>query len=219
MGKANVVPESQPGLGQFSPEEDEPSLIGDYWHFVASFARRPQTTGAVAPSSRALAESMCPADLDQARVVVELGGGTGAVTRIIRRHLHRDAALIVMEVHAGAAVRLQGHFPDLHVINDTAENLRQHLDRLGHRHADCIVSGLPWSSMPGDLQHRLLDSVSQSLRPGGTFTAMAYLHARGFPTSRRFQRELHRRFPSVARTPIVWANVPPAFVFQCQSAD
>jgi phospholipid N-methyltransferase len=73
--------------------------------------------------------------------------------------------------------------------------------------------------MPGDLQRRLLDSVSQSLRPGGTFTAMAYLHARGFPTSRRFQRELHRRFPSVARTPIVWANVPPAFVFHCQSAD
>jgi phospholipid N-methyltransferase len=218
MGKADVIPEPQPGIAPLADPDGEPSLIGDYWHFISAFVRRPTTIGAVAPSSRALAESMCPGELEQAHVAVELGAGTGAVTRIIRRHLDRDASLIVLEMHAGAAARLQRHFHDLHVIEDTAENLRQHLDRLGHRHADCIVSGLPWSSMSGDLQDRLLDSVVRSLRPGGVFTAMAYLHAGGFPTSRRFKRELHRRFEHVTRTPVVWANVPPAFVYHCQSA-
>lgn len=214
MAKADVIrkPRSE-------PSDNTPSLLGDYLHFLTAFARRPQTVGAVAPSSRALGESMCPENLDTCRVVVELGGGTGAVTRVIRRRLAPDASLIVLELNANAASLLQARFPDAHVIADTAENLRQHLDAQGHLYADCVISGLPWGSMPRALQFRLLDAVTGSLRPGGTFTAMAYLHASVFASSHRFKSQLHRRFASVTRTRVVWPNVPPAFVYHCKAGE
>ena len=44
--------------------------------------------------------------------------------------------------------------------------------------------------MSGDLQNRILDAVLVSLRPGGAFSAMAYVHARGFSSARNFRREL-----------------------------
>jgi phosphatidylethanolamine/phosphatidyl-N-methylethanolamine N-methyltransferase len=173
--------------------------------------------GAIAPSSRRLAETMIPpGGLKSAQTVVELGAGTGAVTQALRERIGRHTKLIALELHRGSAGRLRRRFRDLRVINDTAESLRLHLDVLGHRSADCIISGLPWSTMSGDLQDRILAAVLASLRRGGTFTAMAYLHASGFSSSREFKRKLERHFARVASSPVVWANLPPAFVYYCR---
>jgi phosphatidylethanolamine/phosphatidyl-N-methylethanolamine N-methyltransferase len=192
------------------------SRTRDYWYFFSAFVRRPLVVGAIAPSSRRLAEAMIPpVDLKSAQTVVELGAGTGAVTQTLRQHIGHRTNLIALELHGGSARRLRQRFRDLHVISDTAENLRHHLDLLGHHSADCIISGLPWGSMSGDLQDRILDAVLASLKPGGTFSAMAYLHASGFSSSRKFKRKLERNFGHVASSPVVWANLPPAFVYYC----
>ena len=173
--------------------------------------------GAIAPSSRRLAESMIPpVNLKSAQVVVELGAGTGAVTHPLRQRVGHRTNLIVLELHHGAADKLRQRFRDLQIISDSAENLRHHLNRLGHRSADCIISGLPWGSMSGDLQDRILEAVLVSLKPGGVFTAMAYVHARGFSSSREFKRKLTGHFGQVTSSPIVWANLPPAFVYYCR---
>ncbi len=193
------------------------SRAGDYWHFVSGFLRRPLIVGAIAPSSRRLAEAMIPAiDLESAGTVVELGAGTGAITQTLRQRVGPRTRLIAVELQGGSAQRLRQRFRDLQVISDSAENLRHHLDRLGCRVADCIVSGLPWGSMSGPLQDRILDAVLGSLKPGGLFSAMAYVHAGGFPSSREFKRKLERNFGQVTPTPIVWANLPPAFAYHCR---
>ncbi len=157
-----------------------------------------------------------PVDLTTADVVVELGAGTGVVTRALCNHIGTHTQLVALELRDPSALRLQRKFSDVQVVSGSAEHLRQHLDRLGHSHADCIVSGLPWGSMPGDLQRRILDSVEMSLKPGGAFSAMAYIHASRFASARRFRQELERRFGKVSVSPVVWANLPPAFVYYCQ---
>ena len=193
------------------------SRAGDYWHFLSAFVRRPRVIGAIAPSSRRLAEVMIPpVSLKSAQTVVELGAGTGAVTQTLRQRVGRRTNLIALELDDRSAGRLRQRFRDLQVISDTAENLRRHLDLLGCHSADCIISGLPWGSMSGDLQDRILDAVLVSLKPGGVFSAMAYVHASGFSSSREFKRKLERNFGQVASSPIVWANLPPAFVYYCR---
>ena len=101
------------------------------------------------------------------------------------------------------------------MIQDSAEHLTRHLDG---GQADCIVSGLAWGSMRPRLQNQIFRAILRSLKPGGQFVAFAYVHAAWLPTSRRFRQRLERHFKSVETTPIVWRNLPPAFVFRCQRA-
>jgi phosphatidylethanolamine/phosphatidyl-N-methylethanolamine N-methyltransferase len=190
----------------------------EYWHFISAFLRRPLTVGAVAPSSPALARAMVPPlDLKSAGIVVELGAGTGAITQEIRHRIGLGTELAAFELHPDAVERLHKKFPDIEIIHDTAENLREHLDRLGHRFADCIVSGLPWSMMSDPLQSRILDAVLATLHPEGVFSAMVYFHAKGLPSSRKFKRKLEMRFARITASPIVWGNMPPAFVYYCEA--
>ncbi len=216
MGKPYSITETTTGAAGFAPaaSPSRPSLAGDAWHFLSTFARHPRTIGAVAPSSRRLASAMlAAADLQSAGVVVELGAGTGAITGPIRERIGPHASFISMELNPGAVDRLSRRFRGIHVICDSAENLRLHLDILGIQNADCIISSLPWSSMNTDLQGRILDSVFASLRSGGSFSTMAYLHASGYASARHFRAGLVRRFGQIKSSKVVWANVPPAFVY------
>ncbi|HSY54731.1 MAG TPA: methyltransferase domain-containing protein [Opitutaceae bacterium] len=189
----------------------------EYWHFISAFLRRPMTVGAVAPSSPALARAMVPpVDLKSAQIVVELGAGTGAITHAIRQRIGHATELAAFELHPDATECLRKKFPGIHVIHDTAENLRQHLDRLGHRHADSIISGLPWSTMSDQLQGRILDAVLASLHPEGVFSVMVYVHSKGLPSSTKFKRKLEARFGRITASPIIWGNLPPAFVYYCE---
>ena len=218
MGKPYSITETTTGAGGFAPAPGpgRPSSAGDAWHFLATFVRHPRTIGAVAPSSRRLAAAMlAAADLESAKVVVELGAGTGAITGPIRRRIGPHATFISMELNPGAVDRLRRRFRGIHVICDSAENLRLHLDLLGLQNADCIISSLPWSSMDAEVQRRVLESTAASLRPGGSFSTMAYLHASGYAAARHFRSELVRHFGRIESSKVVWANIPPAFVYHC----
>ncbi len=68
--------------------------------------------------------------------------------------------------------------------------------------------------LPG-MQHRILKAVLQSLAPGGQFVGFAYVHAMWLPTTLQFRRRLLRHFSRVETTPVVWRNLPPAFVYRC----
>jgi phospholipid N-methyltransferase len=216
MGKPYLITENPTEAAGFeaAPGSGHPSLAGDAWHFVSNFVRNPRTIGAVAPSSRKLAEAMLPpVDLRTAKVVVEVGAGTGAITGRIMEAIAPDAALIAIELNPDAVERLRRRFPRIHAICDSVEHLPQHLDLLGHGQADSIVSSLPWSTMTTDLQRRLLDSVVASLKPGGSFSTMAYLHASNSAAARSFKTELERHFGEITSSKVVWANIPPAFAY------
>jgi phospholipid N-methyltransferase len=78
-----------------------------------------------------------------------------------------------------------------------------------------IVSGLPWASTPFALQKRILAAIVRSLAPTGRFTTFAYLPARWMPGAIRFRRQLEASFGHVELSPVVWRNLPPAFVYRC----
>lgn len=214
------IPEDPTATARFAPSwrREYTSVVGDYWHFLRAFALRPGTVGAIAPSSRRLAEAMIPpSGLASASVVVELGAGTGAITGLILERVRADTSVISLELDPAATLRLQARFHRVSAVCDSAENVLEHVQRLGHSGADCIISSLPWRSMPGDVRSRVLNSVSAALRPGGTFCAMAYLHASIHPAARHFEGELRRHFGRIAKSRIVWANLPPAFVYYAKS--
>jgi phosphatidylethanolamine/phosphatidyl-N-methylethanolamine N-methyltransferase len=185
--------------------------------FLAAFVRRPFDTGSITPSSPQLAAAMVEGmGLAEADTVVELGPGTGVFTERIVEQLKPAARLFCMEINCGMAEELTRRFPGIRVVNDTVENLSQHLAAEARQSVDAIVSGLPWAAFSPDRQRRLLDAALAPLRTGGRFATFAYSHAAWMPPARHFRELLDARFSEVDTSKVIWRNVPPAFVYRCR---
>jgi len=149
------------------------------------------------------------ASVAQARCVVELGAGTGPYTREIVRRLRPDARLLVFELDPALAERLAAEVTDprVRVIADSAANLDAHLDG---RRPEVIVSGLPFTSLPGPVRREILHAARRALADDGVMLVLQY--------SPFMQRELERLFGSVRRR-LSLLNVPPAVLFACRTPE
>lgn len=203
------------------------------WLFLTEAARDLRTTGAIAPSGRALARALT----DPVRVrpprplaVLEVGAGTGAITRELLR-LSRGSRLDIVEANPRFADRLR-HLVDAHL--DPADGLAQvkvHqvlLEELDtDERYDVIVSGLPLTNFSPVEVKRIMARYLELLYPGGTLTYFAYLgtrKARSLTASRAESRRhaavdqvmatYQRNHATGRRT--VWANLPPAHVWHLQ---
>lgn len=191
--------------------------IAEHLEFFQAFIREPASVGALSPSSRALAVAMIEGfDLKHAGVIVELGAGTGAFTGLILHRIGKNTKFFAMELDRIYARSLKRRFPELTVYNDSAERMLDYLALHENAKADYIVSGLPWANIPSESQERIMEAILASLAPQGVFTTFAYLHARWLPKARRFRRSLEERFSRVDTSPVIWRNLPPAFVYRCR---
>lgn len=177
--------------------------------FLRSFLAHPRLVGAVLPTSRRAVDDMLDlADLPRARLVVELGAGTGSHTGPVLERLAPDARLIAFEIDAAMAeaVRQRLDDPRLRVVTGSAADV---LEVLGGERADVVVSALPFTSLPGGVGRRILQRTAQALDPAGTLLVLQY--------SPLIAAELGRLFGSVRRR-VCLRNVPPAFLYACRDA-
>ena len=142
--------------------------------FFRSFLERPKEVGSVIPSSRFLERRVArAAELDRARLVVELGPGTGGTTHALLRHMAPGARLLAIEINPRLARQVRQRIPDprltVHMgsATEVAEALRQH----GLGPPDVVVSGIPFSTMPRGIGLAILRAVRDALAPGGLFVA------------------------------------------------
>ncbi|MCM4084262.1 class I SAM-dependent methyltransferase [Paractinoplanes hotanensis] len=185
--------------------------------FLREFLRDPLTVAAVAPSSARLADLIgAPVPHTGDPLVVELGPGTGAFTAAVQSRLAGRGHHLAVEINTRFARTLAARFPGVEVAVDDARRLPELLAERGHRHADVIVSGLPWAAFSADQQDELLTAVTGSLAPDGAFTTFAYSFARWAPSARRLRESLSARFDEVVISRTVIANAPPAFVYFCR---
>ncbi len=188
------------------------------WHFVKQFCREPRTIGAIAPSSRTLAKRMIqPINFARAKVIVEYGPGSGAFTKQVLNHIDLKKTLFFgLELNEQMNRLASAQVPEINIYQDSAAEVRKYLKKHGVKHADAIISGLPWASFPEKLQDDILRETLAGLSKGGIFTTFAYLHGLVLPSGMRFRRKLNEHFSEVTTSPVVWGNVPPALVYWCR---
>lgn len=173
-----------------------------------------KTTGAVAPTSRFTQRVMADCiDWSRVRTMVELGPGTGCVTRALLQRLRPDARLVAVEINPRFVeeVRRSIDDPRLQVVQGSAADLSGILRRLGMEPVDCVVSVLPFASLPPTLRDEVMGAVCSGLRPGGTFVAIQYTNL-VMPKL----MEAHLGSYRVKRS---WLNLPPALVYTCALSD
>jgi len=187
---------------------------GSALQFLEGFLRQPLTVGALWPSSEVLAEAVVAScEFAPGDTVVELGPGTGAFTHRLLHRLQAPGELLAFEVNEPSVRLLRERFPACRTIHDSAAHLPRHL---AGRQARCVVSGLAWGNMLPAAQDQIMRAIVASLAPGGQFVAFAYVHARYYPTTLRFRRLMFREFAHVETTPVIWRNLPPAYIYRCR---
>jgi phosphatidylethanolamine/phosphatidyl-N-methylethanolamine N-methyltransferase len=197
-----------------------PHRVGHSLTFFREFVRRPGSIGAIAPSSRHLAEAMVAhARVASARVILEFGAGTGSFTASILEAMPSEARLVAIEHNPRLCDILRRRFPVLSVAADSVEHAGRILQEQDLPPACCIVSGLPWAAFDEDLQDRLLAATVTALRPQGRFVTFTYAHSLLLPAAKRFRRKIDRLFADVTTSRIVWRNLPPALVYCCTTSN
>lgn len=178
--------------------------LSDSLNLIRSF----KTSGTITPSSRVLIKALlAPIDFQTARCIVELGPGTGCVTRAILERMHPECVLICFEVNSDFVEQLAAiEDSRLHVVNLCASSIRTALDELGIAEVDHIVSSLPLALIDDAVVKNILESVRSNLCEGGRFLQYQY--------SLRNYAELKPIFKNV-KLDFTFRNMPPAFVYEC----
>ena len=185
--------------------------------FLKTFVANPRAIGAVWPSSASLADAMVAGiDWPGVDAVLEYGPGTGAFTAQILAAMRPGARLLAIEQNAELAEVMRSKFPQVTVVEDSAEQVRAICDQHDITEVQAIVCALPWAAFPETLQTRLLEAMMTVLSPAGEFATFAYLQGLLVPAGRRFRRKLPQFFSSVEESPTVFRNFPPAFVYRCR---
>ena len=174
--------------------------------FFRQWLRNPLKIGALAPSSRELAESMARlVPMPLAGPVIELGGGTGPVTTALLDAGAPPDQLYVIERDPTLHHHLTRRCPAVHVIRGDAAELTRILRPLGVHDAAAVVSGLPLLSMKRSVQRAIIEESFAMLAPGAPFIQFTY----GL-----FSPVPRRAFGVVGRVQDhVLTNLPPARVW------
>jgi phospholipid N-methyltransferase len=196
---------------QNNPDSPRPQN-GNALLFARNFFRHPRMLGSIVPSSRFLIKQLLqPINWGRARVIVEYGPGVGTITEELLRRMRPDAVLIAIEMNPDFVSHLRSTIRDsrLQVVEGSAAQVDEILRRQGHAQADYIISGIPFSTIPGPVREEILRKTRDMLGPGGAFLVYQF--------SARVFQDLKRIFGYVGRSfqPL---NVLPAHLFICQPA-
>ena len=173
--------------------------------FTREIWANPRAMGAACPSAPLLAASMAArVPRDSEGLVVELGGGTGAVTTALLKHGVPPWKLVVVERSPTLAHHLRQRFPQLRVIQGDAAQLGQLLGQDRTKKIASIVSSLPLRSLHPATTRAISQQFETLLDAGGLLVQFTYdlrgTRTRWLPRFRRLSSK------------IVWGNLPPARV-------
>lgn len=174
--------------------------------FLKSWLDHPLKTGAIAPSGNELARAMASfVPLGTDLPVLEIGPGTGAVTKALLHHGVQPDRLVTLEYNSDFCTLLNEKFPDIQILNgdgfDIRQTLASHFDR--SQKFAAIVSSLPLLNSPKPKREALLKDA-RILLDGNPFIQFSYgVRA---PVA-AFENAV------VEKTPWIVRNIPPARVF------
>jgi phospholipid N-methyltransferase len=203
--------------------------LDDYRAFFREFRREYHTTGAVAPSGRWLARALSRyvRAAGSPKRILEVGPGTGAVTRQILPHVSAADRFDLVELNGRFVELLRARFESDPLYRAAAAQSRvihASLEDLPRDQPyDLIVSGLPLNNFAAADVARLLEVMGQLLAQGGTLSFFEYIAiraARGLvsgPAERARLRAIGETLRRVLsrheiRRDWVWPNLPPAWV-------
>lgn len=178
----------------------------DAVRFLRAWLSAPLSTGAQLPSGPVLSKAMAAAvDPAAPGFVVELGPGTGPVTKALRRRGIEEDRLVLVEMNPRFCALLRARYPAAHVLCGDAFAAPRLLEQAGIGPIAAVVSSLPLATLRLRRRQRLLLEWLRACGAGTPFIQFTYFRGSPVPVGAE-------RIVAVA-SPMIWTNLWPARVW------
>jgi ornithine lipid N-methyltransferase len=186
--------------------------MSDFSLFFGKFLKHGTKIASLAPSSPWLSRATVGnVDWAKADVIVELGAGTGPITKVIAERARPQTKVIVLERDADFAAILRDRFAGLShfdVIEGDVRDLSAMLADRGIGRVDHVISGLPVPSFPKDFRLEYFRVIKDVLAPGGGYNQITELAL--------VYQGLYRKFFDEVKFVFEPRNLPPAGAYHCR---
>ncbi len=187
--------------------------------FLQAFLKNPTKVGSITPSSPELAQVMIDGvEPDPENIVIELGVGTGAITKFIQDIVPDEKSYLGIELDSKLVDSLRKNFPGLNIVCGNAMEAAEMHKSSGLGKPRFIICCLPFVSLPAEVRDGVLGEVDKFMQQGCEFRTMQYAHGYYLPTARKFRRQMRQRYGKEKRSPLVVKNVPPAYTLTWSTA-
>ncbi|EEQ97009.1 phosphatidylethanolamine N-methyltransferase / phosphatidyl-N-methylethanolamine N-methyltransferase [Brucella intermedia LMG 3301] len=171
--------------------------------FFKGWIDGPKAVGAILPTSSVTARRMASViDTGSGLPVLELGPGTGVITKAILKQGVKPADLYSIEYSQDFVDHLNTIFPEVNIIQGDAFDLDSALGEKKDQKFDCIISAVPMLNFPMDRRIQLVESLLSRIPRGRPLMQITYGPLPPVPAGRGNYTVQHYDF--------VVRNVPPA---------
>lgn len=148
--------------------------------FLQGFVEHPVMVGSIIPSSRfTIRKMLAPVNWSECKLFVEYGPGVGTFCRPVLERLPRDGTLLVIDTNPLFIDYLKATISDSRFVPvlGSAANVEDIVRAHGFAHADYVLSGLPFSTLPDGVGQVIAAATHRVLRPGGAFLVYQFTAA------------------------------------------
>lgn len=166
-------------------------LMGQWGVFFRGFLEHPRMVGSIIPSSRFTIDKMlAPVDWKACDLFVEYGPGVGTFCLPVLERLRGNARLLAIDTNPLFVDYLNRTIADSRFVAvlGSAENVEAIVRAHGHEHADYVLSGLPFSTLPEGVGPAIAAATHRVIRPGGAFLTYQFSNSARNLTAQYFDR-------------------------------
>jgi phosphatidylethanolamine/phosphatidyl-N-methylethanolamine N-methyltransferase len=149
-------------------------VVSDF-RFLKSWAKQPKSVGSITPTSKIAARLMAshiPTDSDLP--VLELGPGTGPITRAILDFGINPSKLVSIEYNHDFCTLLRKSYPGVNFIEGDAFDLETTLAEFKDQKFRALLSGLPLLNFPTEKRSDYVTEGLKWLPKGAPFIQLCY---------------------------------------------
>lgn len=193
----------------------------DVFEFIKAALRNPLAVSTVFPTSAALANILLdeiglPTADDPPFNLIEVGAGTGAITKQIVIRLRPCDSYLGIELDPQMTRFLRTNFPTLKFESGYAHEISRWV---GDGQSDAVIATLPWSMLTAETQAQTLEAIHRALHPNGVFITYLCINALLYLQAHRFLELLERQFDHVEQKKVEWRNFPPAIIYRALKTE
>jgi phosphatidylethanolamine/phosphatidyl-N-methylethanolamine N-methyltransferase len=186
--------------------------------FLQAFIKNPLKVGAIAPSSPELAQKMLECiKPDENKIVLELGVGTGAITKHLQNRLSNEKSYLGIELDFDLVKSLRKNFPALNFVRGNAAEAFSIHQKTGLGKVGFIICCLPFVSLPNETGEQILLELDKFMQQGCIFRTFQYAHGYYMPSAIKLREFMRDRYGKSKRSRLIVKNVPPAYTLTWQT--
>jgi len=179
---------------------------------LQAFLKNPGKVGSITPSSPELAAKMLQGVRPDAdNIVLELGVGTGAITKYLEQIIPDRNSYLGIELDSELVENLQAGHPNLNVVCANAMDAHEIHRKSGLGKVRYLVCCLPFVSLPKEVTERVLSEVGKFMQEGCELRMFQYAHGYYLPPAIKIREFLRDRYGKSKRSQLILKNMPPAF--------